>query len=104
MSDEMKQLIQSVQGDLSLFKEQVSAEFKRTDERLRAVMIEQARTRGSIDKMVTRDEFHAGINSILNRFDAFTGKWDDNRYHLAKQGEMLIDHEKRIAQIEAKPA
>jgi hypothetical protein len=106
--DEMRQLIESVKSELkteiSLFKEQVSSEFVRVDERLRALTVEQARARGDIEwlkgNMVTRDEFKSSINLILGRFDSFAKKWDNNGYHLAKHGEQLVDHEKRLAHIE----
>ena len=115
--DEMRQLIESVKseltGEISLFKEKVDSEFKRVndrvdsgftrvDERLRFIMIEQARTRADIANMVTRAELQAHTNLILSRIDAFAGKWEDNNYRLAKHGEQLADHAKRLSQIETK--
>jgi hypothetical protein len=129
MSDGMRQLIHSVGSELSLFKEQTSAEFIHVnsefarliermdsefaridgrlashDEGLRAVRIEQARARGDIEwlkeNMLTRGEFQTSMSFLLGRFDAFLAKWDDTRYHLAKHGEQLVDHAGRLSRLE----
>ncbi|MFI5361785.1 MAG: hypothetical protein ACHQ49_07425 [Elusimicrobiota bacterium] len=125
----MRQAIASVKSELQLYKELMSAESSRVraelkqskermeselarmdgqfaahDDGLRALRIEQARARGDIEwlkeNMLTRGEFQASMNFLIGRFDAFLGKWDDNRYHVAKQGERLDDHEKRLTRIE----
>ena len=71
---------------------------------LRTLTIEQARTRGNIENMVTRSEHKADINLILNRLDGIAGKLEDSRYSSAKDLNRLDDHERRIRTLENKPS